>query len=424
MSVLAAKQAQLTAKLDEADALQKGFADDPATHTPEAQEKFNGIVEEVKSLQAEVKTARELEKAREETEPAPERKTRENGNYAPAQVSENWTTLGDQIIEQFKKGGSKIGVSQEFKAKGMLHSSGALAPETKTTFDTTGAGLDTSRNYVTPPGGLVLIEQQRLTIRDLIPVGQTVQNTVYYPKETLYTNAATTVAEEGEKPEATLDIESGSAAVKKIAVLIKVSDEMWDDFPMLRDYVNTRLRFMVEQEEEDQLLNGSGTGNDITGILNTSGIQTQAEGADTPADAIFRAMTKIKVPASNVGGYNPSGIVMHPLDGELIRLSKDDNNQYYFGGPSYAPYGNGPYSGAFRLWGLPVVETTAITQGTALVGDFRMGAQIFQRTGIDVRTFDQNEDDVNFNRKTIRVEERLALAVYRPSAFCTVTSID
>lgn len=332
-------------------------------------------------------------------------------------------TLGDQIIEQFEAGGSQRGVSQSFEAKGFFTTAGAIPDAMKATFDTTAAGLDTSRNYVTPPGGLVLIEQQRLTIRDLLPVGQTVQNTVYFPKETVYTNAAGMVAEEGEKPEATLDIESSSAPVKKIAVLIKVSDEMWDDFPMLRDYVNSRLRFMVEQREEDQLLNGSGAGNNITGILNSSPQTYALTGGESIANAIHKAMTKIKVPASNVGGYNPSGIVIHPTDWQAVRLSTDDNNQYYGGGPFTGAYGNGGGLAPDRLWGLPVVVTTAIAENTALVGDFRLGAQIFQRTGIDVKTFDQNEDDVNFNRKTIRVEERLALAVYRPSAFCTVTSI-
>lgn len=400
-------------------------AEDGKGDTPDNREKLTAMLKDGEELRKSIEIDNQILGLKNfSTAPAHESKAYGAGDGVISQPFTGIKSLGDQIIEQFVAGGEMRGVSQTFEAKGFFTTAGAIPDAMKATFDTTAAGLDTSRNYVTPPGGIVLIEQQRLTIRDLLPVGQTTQNTVYFPKETIYTNAADTVGEEGEKPEATLDIESSSAPVKKIAVLIKVSDEMWDDFPMLRDYVNSRLRFMVEQKEEDQLLNGSGVGNNITGILNTSGIQTQAEGSDTPVDAIYKAMTKIKVPASNVGGYNPSGIVMNPTDVELIRLSKDQNLQYYGGGPFTGAYGNGPYTSAFRLWGLPVVETTAIVAGTALVGDFRMGAQIFQRTGIDVKTFDQNEDDVNFNRKTIRVEERLALAVYRPSAFCTVTSID
>ena len=420
------KRKAFTEKVAEIDALE-AVVDAEGGDTPENREKFKSLLSEADTIRKSIEQDETILGLKSFLkEPAHESKAygRGAGDGSFSQPFEGIKSLGDQIIDQYVAAGEQKGVSQSFEAKGFFTTAAAIPDAFKATFDTTAAGLDTSRNYVTPPGGIVLIEQQRLTIRDLIPVGQTTQNTVYFPKETIYTNAADTVAEEGEKPEATLDIESASAPVKKIAVLIKVSDEMWDDFPMLRDYVNSRLRFMVEQKEEDQLLNGSGAGNNITGILNTAGIQTQAEGADVPVDAIFKAMTKIKTPAANIGGYNPSGIVMHPTDVELIRLSKDLNGQYYGGGPFTGAYGVGPFTSAFRLWGLPVVETTAITAGTALVGDFRMGAQIFQRTGIDVKTFDQNEDDVNFNRKTIRVEERLALAVYRPSAFCTVTSID
>jgi HK97 family phage major capsid protein len=150
---------------------------------------------------------------------------------------------------------------------------------------------------------------------------------------------------------------------------------------------------------------------------------TQAKGADTNLDAIHKAITKVRTPAANVGGYEPDGLVIHPTDWQLLRLAKDANNQYFGGGPFMGEYGVGQYMLFPPVWGLRPVVTTAIAAGTALVGAFKLGAQIFQRTGIDVKTFDQNEDDVNFNRKTIRVEERLALAVFRASAFATVTGL-
>jgi HK97 family phage major capsid protein len=330
-------------------------------------------------------------------------------------------SLGEQFIEseaykgaivggKFAHNGKRVSVD----AKGFLFD----PPGSKATFTTTGGGLDSTVNYVTPPGGgIVLVEQQRLTIRDLLPVGQTTMNSIPYIKETSFTNAADMVAEEGEKPEATLATEDATAPVKKIAVLIKVTDEMFADFPMMRDYVNTRLRFMVEAKEEQQLLNGTGAGNQITGILQTSGIQTQALSTDI-AETTMKAITKIR----SVGFFEPTGAVFHPNDWEAVRLLKDSNGQYYGGGPFTGAYGVGAIA-KDSLWGLPVVVTTAIAEGTGLVGAFRLGAQIWQREGVRVEAFDQNEDDVNFNRVTVRVEERLALTVYRPLAFCKLTGI-
>ena len=429
MSVFAAKQAELTAKIDEAEALNAEMSSDPAKKTEENQKKFNDICDiEIPALQTEVKRLNDLVSVR-STVPVVEEAERK-AVESPAQVEERFTkapTIGEQLINSaaYKTIADRIGpgghpgqgdVNFGFDAKGL----NLRDIERKATFNLSGTGLDSSRNYIP---GVVQIEQQRLYVRDLLSVGETSQNIVYFIKESSYTNAAAATAEEGEKPEATFATTTASAAVKKIAVVAKVTDEMWSDFPMLRDYVNTRLRFMVEQTEEDELLNGVGTGNHLTGILQTSGIQTIAVSGSV-LDTIHKAITKIRTPAAGVGGYEPDGIVMHPTDYQIIRLAKDDNNQYFGGGPyAYGPYGNGGYQDMPGPWGLRTVVTTAITAGTALVGAYKLGAQIWQREGIRVDSTNTNEDDFNFNRISLRVEERLALTVYRPSAFCTVTSV-
>lgn len=290
----------------------------------------------------------------------------------------------------------------------------------RTTFGSSSTGMQSYINYEAGP---IMVEQQRLTVRDLLMVGQTSLSSVPYIKETSYTNAATTVAEEGEKPEATFALQDEFAPVKKIAVIGRVTDEVWNDFPMVRDYINGRLRFMVAEREEAQLLSGAGTGSEITGIL-TESIQSQAFASSTPTNsdhamAFHNAITKIRTN----GKFEPDGIVVHPDDWQQMRLAQDDNNQYYGGGPFSGPYGNGPFANAERYWGLPVVVTTAISSGTGLVGAFKLGAQIWDREGITVDSTNSDEDDFKFNRMAIRVEERLALAIYRPLAFCKVTGI-
>lgn len=333
-------------------------------------------------------------------------------------------SIGEQFVESAAYKGAisrdrsgEDGDAKSAKLNIAIDIKGFLFPANqKATFTLGGTGLDSTVNYVNT-GGMVMIEQQKLTIRDQLSVGETTMNSIPYIKETLFTNAADMVAEEGQKPEATLTTDDATAPVRKIAVLIKVTDEVFADFPMMRDYVNSRLRFMVLQKEEDQLLNGTGAGAQITGILQTSGILTQARSSDTNADAVYKAITKVRTPAASVAGYEPDTLVIHPTDWQSFRLAKDGQNRYFGGGP-FGQMESDMY------WGLKVVVTTAIAQGTCLVGAFKLGAQIWQREGVRVEAFDQNEDDVNFNRVTVRVEERLALTVYRPSAFCTVTSLN
>ncbi len=286
---------------------------------------------------------------------------------------------------------------------------------TKATFDTAGS---TFTQFDRPPG-IVLLEQQRLTVADLLAEGTTSANTIRYMREDTYTNAATTVAEGATKPEASFDTSEADAPVRKIAVTAKVTDELYDDFPAMQSYIDGRLRFMVGTTEESQLLNGDGNSPNLRGILQTSGIQTQAKGADTNLDAIHKAITKVR----SVGFFEPDAIVMHPTDYQLIRLAKDSNQQYYGGGPFMGQYGQNGYPGLIGPWGLRAVVTTAMTAGTALVGNFKLGAMLFRRMGVTVQMTNSNEDDFKRNLIAIRCEERLAIAVWRPKAFSTITGI-
>jgi HK97 family phage major capsid protein len=411
-------------KLKEIAELQAKMEGDEAERTDENQATFDALADEVKSLKGEIEREQMIESAKNLlNEPARESKAAGVGTYQPGVVTPRAPeTPGFGLVnsEAFREAAKAWEESGKRRFNLSFELKNAVMPgAVKATFDTAATGQETYINYQGNGGMPVLIERQRLTIRNLLAQGTTVMNSVPYIRETSFSNAATTVAESGLKPEATFALEDVFAPVKKIAVTSKVSDEMWADFPGLRSYVDNRLRLMNGITEEDQLLNGNGSGSNLTGILQTSGIQTEALGVNTRADAIYRAMTKIR----SVGFFEPDGIVIHPNDWQDIRLAKDGANQYFGGGPFTGAYGNGGGIAPDMLWNLPVVVTTAISEGTALVGAFRFGAQIFDRQGVTVDMSNQNEDDFVTNRMTIRVEQRLALAVYRPLAFCTVTGI-
>lgn len=276
------------------------------------------------------------------------------------------------------------------------------------TFDTAGSTLT---EYDRQPG-IVLVGTQRLTVAQLFAQGQTSENTIRYPQEDTFTNAATAVLEGGTKPEASWDTSEVDAPVRKIAVTSKVTDEFFADFPAMASYIDNRMRFMVVLTEETQLLTGSGTAPNLRGVLNVVGIQTQAKGADNGPDAIMKGTVKVQV--NGLYG-DPDGIVMHPTDWQNIRLLKDANGNYIFGPPGMQV--------ETRIWGYPVVVTVSMTLGTALVGMFKLGGQVFYREGMRVESTNSNEDDFKKNLIAIRAEQREAFAVYRPKAFCTVTGL-
>jgi HK97 family phage major capsid protein len=327
-------------------------------------------------------------------------------------------SIGQQLIEAedwkafikaqgHRKSGVWTSPSFDFEAAAWL--SGMQA----TTLDTTGgSGGPLIVTQYQP--GIVDLRFKRLVVADLIAPGQTDSNSITYMKETTFTNAAAPVTEGAAKPESTLVFAQVTDPVQKIAHVLPITEEMLEDYPQTRSYVDGRLRFGVQLAEEDQLLNGSGTPPAIRGILNRSGLATpQARGTDPNPDAIFKQITNIATTAF----VQPDGIVINPTNWQTIVLSKNANGDYYAGGP-FAPMVPP------RLWGVPVVATPTIAAGTGLVGAFAEAAQIFRKGGIRVEASNSHNDYFVKNLVALRAEERLALAVYRPGAFGAVTGLN
>lgn len=283
----------------------------------------------------------------------------------------------------------------------------AVDVEVKTLLDTTGFPVFSQRSNMLIPTPL-----RRPVIADLMPNGTITQPRFLYMEETTATNNAAPVAEGGTKPESALAFEEKDAPVRKIATVLPVTDELFQDAPAMRSYVQGRMTIFLQLAEENQLLNANGVAPALEGIYENAGIQTQAKGADTIPDAIYKAATKIEVNA-----FLPAtGIVMHPNDWQRVRLLKDSAGNYLFGSPM---------SGDIeRLFGYPVVKTQATAEGKALVGAFDTAAMVLRRTGVSFAVSTEHADFFITNKLMLRIEERLAFPIFRPAGFCEVTGLN
>jgi HK97 family phage major capsid protein len=281
---------------------------------------------------------------------------------------------------------------------------------------------------VTPP-------MRTKRVRDLFPVRTTTAAVIEYFRQIGFTtlaapgvtnstystnNAAAPVAERdggafGIKPQSAFQFVGEQSPVRTLAHWEAAHRNVLADEPQLRSIIDNELMYGLRLLEDSQILNGDGTGENLLGVLNTPGIQEYAwsDGAvspvpDTKADALRRAAT-----LSFLAYYEPTGIVLHPNDWEDIELTKDSQGQYLIA-VSVA------MGGEPKVWRMPIVDTPAMQEGTALVGAFGTGAQLYDREQASIRISEQHSDFFVRNAIVILAEQRLALAVKRPEAFVTV----
>ena len=259
-------------------------------------------------------------------------------------------------------------------------------------------------------GRVVLDEQREIEVTDILPMFPTDQAAVVYMEETTFTSAAAERSENASYAESTLILTERSVTVQSVGSSLPVTDEQLADVTGTAAYLDARLGFMVRQRLDSQILVGNGTPPNLAGTLNVAGINSQAKGVDSAPDAIYKGIKAARV----TGRSQPNVVIIHPNDWEPIRLLKTADGIYIWGSPSEA--------GPKMIWGLPVVETTAVTENTAIAGDYARFSGLHIRSGLEVLTGYVSNDFLQ-GRRTIRAGLRCAVVHYRPSAFTQITGL-
>jgi len=320
--------------------------------------------------------------------------------------------------------------SEEFKS---LVKSGRLtmdSPFEISAMDITGYGqkdvyaANGSAEYTRTMGGIqfdpIVPRGQRPTrVRDLFPVAATSASLIDYFRVTGYAAGGEdgNAAPVGDyasgafvaKPKSNLVFESVQAPVRTIAHYEAAQRNVLDDVPQLQALIDNELMYGLRLQEDYQILSGQG-GDGLTGIMETTGVQTYTQASsEVNSDALRRAATKVIL-----SNYQPTGYVLHPNDWENTELQRGEDGQYMLAV-------NVAIGADTRIWRLPVVETPAMTEGTFLAGAFGLGAQVYDRQVANVRIAEQHSDFFIRNAVAVLAEQRIALAVKRPEAFVVGT---
>lgn len=242
--------------------------------------------------------------------------------------------------------------------------------------------------------------QRRMRIRDLLPVVGISTGAVEYPKQTTRTNNADTVAEGNTKPESAYGWTMETVTPKVIAHWVPASRQILEDAPQLRDTIDTELLYGLALKEEEQLLTGDGTGENLDGLITNSTAYSapfDPAGTETMLDTLALGILQCALAEEPA-----DGIVVHPSDWMRMRLLKDTDGKYILGDPAATVQ---PV-----LFGLPVIATQAMTVDKFLVGNFRRAATLYDRWTPRVEVSTEHADFFTSNKVAILAEERIALA--------------
>lgn len=242
--------------------------------------------------------------------------------------------------------------------------------------------------------------------------------TYAYLRQTSRTNNAALVASGGTKPTSAYGLTRVEDRLRVIAHLSEPVDKYWlEDADDLRVFIEDEMTYGLDLAVEQQVLNGDGTGEDNRGILQTSGIQTQAWSVDG-YETVRKALTKLQI-----AGAQEFMVALSPVDFEVMNLVRSTSGEFLATDANYAADAGGatapPYGpAALRSWGARIVLSTALTAGQGVAFDPNAVTLYTDgQVGVEWNT------SVGFttNEVLARCEGRFGVAVKRP---LSVVSVD
>lgn len=260
-----------------------------------------------------------------------------------------------------------------------------------------------------------------MTVRNLLPVIPTQSNAVEVMRQDTFTNnanmqgvAQSTAYELLAKPESEITYNLMTVNIRTVAHHFIASRQVMSDARMLQALIDNRLEYGLNLKVEQQLLFGAGTGQQFTGLMvdaNVSDVGSiPALGAgETVASAMLDHIRSAITTCQANEFYNVNGLILNPYDWETLELAKGDDGHFM--------WVTVPNGGEMRLWRVPVIITNAMTQGEFILGDFSMGATIYDREQFEIRIADQHASLFIENGVAILGEERLGFGIELPKAF-------
>jgi HK97 family phage major capsid protein len=247
--------------------------------------------------------------------------------------------------------------------------------------------------------GLDVIPSRTVRLLDIVSKGAAESPVISWVSQANKDGAAGQTGEGDLKNQIDFDLVVNQESLKKTTAYIKISDEMLGDVPFMQAEINNELMREILKKVEEQVYEGDNTGNNLNGILTQASAfvaSTAPEAVDNAnlVDVLRTATTQIKIANQDAPTYH----LLHPTDVlGLLQIKRSTTDKAYIDALQMV-------AGSLRLDGVPIIETTLVTAGTYLTGDFRKST-VYDKGSIDMKVGYEN-DDFTKNLVTILAEWR------------------
>jgi len=365
---------------------------------------FNKRNDELEDLQKQYEVALEVDKSAAVNDAAMASQGRvavDTKDAKPARIETR-----DQLDAAFRKGFSANADMLKSLASGGTGTARFHVPADLKTVVTIGT------SYATQPAQVGRTESALFfgDVEPYFPSGPTDAASIVGYIQTTDTDNADAVAEVTAATDSAFLWTPTTDEVEDVQTWIPISRNLLSDEAGMQTTITGMLAKRLQKLVSGLILVGDGTTPNPWGVFIRSGFQTQAKGSDPTFDACHKAMTKVAV----TGDADPNLFVFHPNDWEALRLTRTTDGVYILGNPTEA--------GPLRLWGLPVVVSSGMTENTGGVLDTSF-TTIYNNGGTNIEVSTEHSTYFTERKVALAISRRVAFWHSRPSAAATITGI-
>ena len=209
------------------------------------------------------------------------------------------------------------------------------------------------------------------------------------------------IAGTGAKPESVVSLARSNIDAVMIATVTEPIPNAHWGLPSVAEFIRDELGYAVGRGIDSFL---------IAQLTGASGTNTYTQTVDTTIDTYRKALA-----AARADGFAPDVLLVHPNDAVALDTTKDAADRYYGSGPGQTGFGS--------VWGVKVVESNAVTQGSPILVDTaQFGKLLFGALSWGTNPYSTPTVDLwGTNNAVGRLETPMLVAVQRPEAIVEIT---